>query len=82
MTMAQATRASLEAQWGGILLQCRRLRFDPWVRKIPWRSKWQPTLVFVPGKSHRQRSLEGYNPCGHKGVGHNLGTKQQQSHQA
>ena len=39
--------------------QCRRrhrLRFDPWVRKIPWR-KWQPTSVFLPGKLHRQRSL-------------------------
>ena len=34
----------------------RRLRFDPWVRKTPWRRKWQPTLVFLPGKSHRQRS--------------------------
>ena len=32
--------------------QCRRCRFDPWVRKILWRRKWQPTLVFLPGKSH------------------------------
>ena len=34
--------------------QCRRykrLRFDPWIRKNPWRSKWQPTLIFLPGKS-------------------------------
>ena len=34
--------------------QCRRLKrygFDPWVRKIPWRRKWQPTLVFLPGES-------------------------------
>ena len=30
-----------------------------WVRKIPWRRKWQPTLVFLPGKSHGQRSLAG-----------------------
>ena len=33
--------------------QCRRRkrhRFDPWVRKIPWRRKWQPTPVFLPGK--------------------------------
>ena len=38
--------------------QCRRLRrcrFDPWVMKIPWRRKWQPTPVFLPGKSHEQR---------------------------
>ena len=30
---------------------------DPWVRKILWRRKWQPTLVFLPGESHGQRSL-------------------------
>ena len=34
-----------------------RCRFNPWVRKIPWRRKWQPTPVFFPGKSHGQRSL-------------------------
>ena len=33
----------------------------PVVRKIPWRRKWQPTPVFLPGKSHGQRSLVGYN---------------------
>ena len=42
--------------------QCRRLRFNTWVRKIPWRRKWQPTLVFLPGESHGQRSLAGYSP--------------------
>ena len=31
--------------------QCRRCGFDPWVGKIPWRRKWKPTLVFLPGKS-------------------------------
>ena len=36
--------------------------FDPWVGKIPWRRKWQPTPVFLPGKSHGQRSLAGYSP--------------------
>ena len=42
-----------------------RHRFDPWVRKIPpWRRKWQPTLVFLPGESQGQRSLEGYSPRG------------------
>ena len=40
----------------------RRPRFNPWVRKIPWRRKWQPTAVFLSGKSHRQRSLVGYSP--------------------
>ena len=47
--------------------QCRRCRFDPWVGKISWRRKWQPTPEFLPGKSHRQRSLAGYSPWGHKG---------------
>jgi len=36
------------------------------VRKIPWRRKWQPTPVFLPGKSHGQRSLVGYSPQGCK----------------
>ena len=38
---------------------CRRPRFDPWVRKILWRRKWQPTPGFFPGKTHGQRSLVG-----------------------
>ena len=42
------------------------LGFDPWVRKIPWRRRWQPTPVFLPGKSHGQRSLVGYSPWGCK----------------
>ena len=41
--------------------QCRRHRFDPWVRKIPWRRKWQPTPLFLPGKPHGQRNLSGYS---------------------
>ena len=46
--------------------QFRRLGFDPWVGKIPWRKEWQLTPVFLPGKLHRQRSLVGYSPWGHK----------------
>ena len=46
--------------------QCRERRFDSWVGKIPGRRKWQPTPVFLPGKSHGQRSLVGYSPWGHK----------------
>ena len=42
--------------------QCRRCGFDPWIEKILWRRKWQPTPLFVPGKSHRKRSLAGYSP--------------------
>ena len=41
--------------------QCRRCGFSPWVGKIPWRRKWQPTPVFLPEKSHGQRSLVGYS---------------------
>ena len=40
--------------------------FNPWVGKIPWRRKWQPTLVLMPGKFHGWRSLVGYSPWGHK----------------
>ena len=58
--------------------QCRRCGFDPWVGRIPWRRKWQPTPVFLPGKSHGQKSLAGYSPWGCKRVGCNLVTKQQQ----
>ena len=36
--------------------------FNPWVWKMPWRRAWQPTPVFLPGESHRQRSLAGYSP--------------------
>ena len=46
--------------------QHKRCRFDPWVRKIPWRRKWQPTPVFLPGKSCGERSLAGYSPRGLK----------------
>ena len=46
--------------------QCRRHRFNPWVGKIPWRRKWQLIPVFLPGKSHGQRSLVGYSPWGCK----------------
>ena len=42
--------------------RCKRCGFNPWVRMIPWRRKWQPTPVFLPGKFHRQRSLAGYSP--------------------
>ena len=46
--------------------QGRRCGFDLWVGKIPWRRKWQPTLVFLSGKSHKQRSLTGYSPWVHE----------------
>ena len=51
--------------------------FNPWAGKIPWRRKWQPTSVFLPGKSHGQRSLVGYSPWSCKGVRYDWMTKQQ-----
>ena len=53
-------------RWYSICLQRGRLRFDSWVGKIPWRRKWQPTPVLLPGKSHGRRSIVGYSPWGHK----------------
>ena len=44
-----------------LALPCGRPGFNPWVRKIPWRRKWQPTPVLLPGKSHGWRSLVGYS---------------------
>ena len=47
-------------------LQCRRPGFDPWVRKILWRRKWQTTPVFLPGEFCGQRRLVGYSPWGRR----------------
>ncbi|XDC83602.1 hypothetical protein R6Z07F_014775 [Ovis aries] len=47
--------------------QCKthkRSEFNSWIRKIPWRSVWQPTPLFSPGESHGQRRLVGYSPQG------------------
>ena len=59
--------------------QCSRCGFNLWVRKIPWRRKRQPTLLFLPGKSHGQRSLatkqqqrEWHYSIGNLLQGHNL----------
>ena len=45
---------------------CKRLGFEPWVRKNPWRRAWQPAPVFLPGESLGQGSLAGYSPWGCK----------------
>ena len=55
----------------------RRCGFNPWVGKLLWRRKWQPTPVFLPGKFHGQRSLAGYNPQGGKELDTNTGTHTQ-----
>ena len=62
-----AAAASLEGFPGGVSVKNlpanagrhRGHKFDPWVRKIPWRRKWQPTPEFLPGESCGQRSLVG-----------------------
>ena len=46
--------------------QCKRCGFDPWVGKILWSRKWQPTLVFLVTKFHGQSRLVGYSPWGCK----------------
>ena len=61
--------------------QCRshsKRESEPWVWKIHWRRKWQLNPVFLPGKSHGQKSLAGYSSWCHKRVRHDWGTKQQQ----
>ena len=49
-----------------ICLKYKRYRFDLWVGKVPWRSKWQPIPLFLPGKFQGQWSLGGYSPWSHK----------------
>ena len=49
-------------RWLRICLQFWRPGFDPWVGKIPWRRKWPPAPVFLPGEFHGKRSLAGYCP--------------------
>ena len=61
----------------GDSLQLRRPGFNPWVGKI-WRRKWQPTPLFLPGKSHGQKSLACYSPWCCKRAGHDLAAKKQQ----
>ena len=46
--------------------RCKRLEFNPWIRKIPWRRKWQSPPVFLPEESHGERSLAGNSPWGHR----------------
>ena len=55
--------------------RCRRHEFNSWVKEIPWRRKWQPTLVFLPGKSHGQRSLASCSLWDRRRVRHNWVTE-------
>ena len=70
--MAQAVKKPLQCRRHGRYLfhpwfnSWVHLWVGPWVRKIPWRRKWQPTPLFLPGESHEQRSLVGYSPWSRK----------------
>ena len=44
------------------LFAMQETRFNPWIRKIPWRREWIPSPVFLPGEFHGQWSLASYNP--------------------
>ena len=57
--------------------QCRRHRFDPWVGKIPWRRKWPLASVFLPRKSHGERSLVGNSPWDPERIRQDSVTEQQ-----
>ena len=67
----QYSWASLVAQMVKNLLQCGRPEFDPWVGKIRWRRRWQPTLVFSPGESPWTKKPGGLQSMGLQRVKHN-----------
>ena len=62
-------------QWERIHLQCRRLGFDPWVGKISWGRKWQPTPVFLRETPQEDEGAWGATVHGVIRVGHDLATK-------
>ena len=59
-------------------LQCKRCRFNPWVRKLPWGRKWQPAPVFLPGNSHGES--DGLQSIGLQRVGHDWSHTQTHTH--
>ena len=54
----------------GPACQCRRPRFNPWVGKMPWRRRWQPTPVFLPGESSGTEEPGGLQSTGSGRIGH------------
>ena len=59
MNWDEYNKASLVTQTVKCLPTVRETWFDPWAKKIPWRRKWQPTPVFLPGESQGQQGLVG-----------------------
>ena len=59
----------LQYPWASLMVQTVKnlpAMWETWVRKIPWRRKWQPAPEFWPGESHGQRSLVCYSPRDHR----------------
>ena len=75
----QYSWASLVAQMVKNLLQCGRSEFDPWVGKIPWRRRWQPTLEFLPGESPWTEKPGRLQSMGLRSVRHDWVTKHKRS---
>ena len=71
-TFLTSELASLVAQLVKNLPAKQEIGLDSWVRKMPWRRKWQPTPMVLPGKSHEQRNLAG--STGSQRVRHDLVT--------
>ena len=73
----------LELPWRlsgkGLAYQHRRRGFNPWVGNIPWRRKWQPTPVFLPGESPWTDKPGRLQPVGSQSVRHDLVSEQQDS---
>ena len=61
-------RLGLPRWLSGKECSCQRSKtwVDPWVRKIPWKRKWQSTPVSLPGRSYGEKNLAGYSPQGCK----------------
>ena len=66
VVLTMTSWVSLVAQRLKRLPAMQEIGFDPWIGKIPWRRKWQPAPVFLPGESHGRRSLASYSPQGRK----------------
>ena len=62
--------------------QCRRCRFHPWAGKVPWRRKWKPTPVFLPGESPWAEELDGLQFMRSQRVRHDWTTKHRPVHSA
>ena len=76
MDISMSWPSAMAQQWR-IHLQCsrdKRCGFNPWVWKILWRRKWQPTPIFLPGNSQGQSSLASYSAWGSQRVGHGFAT--------